>query len=184
MDHIHETDHYEILECQECGAISMRHRHASSEDFFTDEAGETEYIERSTLFPPRSLRDTALAPAYELPHPIQPLYLEASSGLDAGLTHLVALALSPLLEATLKDQGTTGRTTFDRINAAVGKGLITTSEAEILHKIRDIRNAADHEAEVPLPEAIAASFEVIERLLHRLYVAPNVINRLKRPREL
>lgn len=183
-DQIHETDHYEIVECTDCAAITMRHRHTSSEEFFTDEDGEDFYPERIALFPPRSIRDTALAPAIELPFPIQQLYLEASLGLDSGMMHLVALSLMPLLEATLKDQGVKGDTTNLRIEAAVEQGLITATEAEILHKMRQIRNASDHEAERPLADAVVASFEVLERFLHRLYVAPNVLDRLKRPRKL
>ena len=178
---ISERDDYEVLECSDCQQISLRHRHSDSESFFTDDDGEHEYEDVVALYPPRKLRSTALAPAVELPFPIRNLYLEASAGLDASLTHLVALALSPLLEATFKNQGVTGRSPYHLIEAAIAAGLITATEASVLHKVRELRNAADHEAERPLEESVATAFEIVERLLHRLYVAPNLLDALKRP---
>ena len=177
---IYLWDDYEIVECQGCQTISFRHAHRDTENVLHTEDMKAELIDDVSVYPPRSIRKTSLGDAIELPFPMRSLYLETCRALDAGLHHLVALAFSPLMEATMKDQAVPGRSVFHRIDAAAKRGLVTAAEAEILHKVRDIRNAADHEAERPLDSSTMAAFEVLERLLSRIYVEPNIADRLKR----
>lgn len=177
----HSHDEYEILQCLGCKTVSFRHRHRDSESGEDDGRGNLIFPYTDLIYPPRRLRPTALTSVISLPFPIRDLYVEAATALDSKFFHLVALSLSPLIEAMLKEQGATGRYIPQLVEAAVKRGLITAAEAETLQRIRAIRNAGDHEAEKPLPESVLVAFSLIERMLERFYVAATLRDQLRRP---
>lgn len=178
-----DLDDYEIIQCEGCQQISFRHVHRDSEEWAPGEAAEGELIEFVSIYPPRTIRRSGLGEAIELPAPIRGLYQEMAFAFEAGLIHLVALALNPILEAVFEDLEVEGKVLYEQINAARQSGLLLESEAEALHKMRQIRNAADHEAEQPRKDSINAALEITERLLSRLYQAPMLNDRLLRQRE-
>ncbi|AYL84168.1 DUF4145 domain-containing protein [Pseudomonas syringae pv. actinidiae str. Shaanxi_M228] len=64
---------------------------------------------------------------------------------------LAGLAVRILIEMICKNQSAGGKNLFAKIDDLKSKGVLTTSGAEILHKLRSMGNDSAHEAKLTLP---------------------------------
>lgn len=162
----------QLVQCLGCKTVSFRISASDSEDYAHDEDGETVYLERETLYPPRLAGRKGIVDRIYLPSPVKELYYETQQALLAGAGIITGIALRALLEALCKEKNATGYTLEKKIDSLVAKGVLTKARADVLHQVRDLGNNAAHEARPYSADQLSLVLEVVEHLLQEVYVLP------------
>ncbi|MET0498459.1 MAG: DUF4145 domain-containing protein [Steroidobacteraceae bacterium] len=167
-----DTSH-EIIECQGCGTVSFREASSCSEDYdFDERTGEASLNETVKLYPNRISGRAVMREVDLLPHNVYSIYQEAHACLCAGLGLLAGLGLRVLVEAVCKDKQIFKGNLQDKIESLAVTGHTTPAGAKILHSLRSMGNDAAHETKAHTPKQLNAAFNVVEHLLHGVYVLP------------
>ena len=160
---------HQILRCKGCDTLSFRSDWQSTDDFFLDD-NEAELIHHEELFPPRLAGRLPIRVERFLPFEIGLIYRETHQALCSRQRVLAGVGIGVLIEAVCRDQGAPGNNLKDRIDALATKGVLTADGAEILHSLRDTRNAAAHEIRPHREDELSAAFDVVEHLLNSVYL--------------
>jgi hypothetical protein len=164
---------YQIVQCQGCLTISFCEASQFSEDFDHDpDTGETYLPTTTRLFPSRIAGRPMMNEAQELPHNVYVVYAETHSALCAELRVMTGLGIRAIAEAVCRDKEMSGRNLEEKIDALATAGHITTAGARILHSLRFMGNAAAHEMRAHSPKELNAAFDVVEYMLHGVYILP------------
>nr|WP_272929631.1 DUF4145 domain-containing protein [Pseudomonas syringae] len=86
---------------------------------------------------------------------------------------LAGLAVRILIEMICKNQSAGGKNLFAKIDDLKSKGVLTTSGAEILHKLRSMGNDSAHEAKPSTSKQLILAMDVVENLLQSVYIHPD-----------
>jgi len=156
----------QLFECGGCGSITYRRSSSNSDD--TDPEGEA--YEDEKLFPPRVSGRKKLQDAWMLDHKVKRIYDETADALAAGSAVLAGIGLRAILETVCKDKAAKGKDLMAKVDALVGKGLLTPPGAAVLHQIRTLGNDAAHEVEPHNEQQLALAMDVIEHLLADVYI--------------
>lgn len=105
-----------------------------------------------------------------IPKSIERLYNELTSNFDNQNQVMAGIALRILVERLCKHQEIPGKNLVKKIDGLVEKGLVTPKAAEALHKLRDIGNAAAHEAKKIKWEYLYRALQVLNACLKSIYV--------------
>lgn len=119
----------------------------------------------------------------EMPKIVARIYSETIGCRQAGAATLTGAGLRAIVEAVCINQGVTGRSLQERIDALAQDGLLAKAQAGFLHEARYLGNAALHEIEAPSEEEIQDGLTIIEGLLKTIYVLPVRAKRLRENRE-
>lgn len=172
-----DEDDYEIVECQNCAAVTFRHAHRDSETSTEDNEPETQEL----LFPPRRPRSRLMESLVGVPWPLSDTFRETVEAMDEGKERLTAMGIRTCLEQICLDKGVAGGNLKAKIEALQSAGEVSSQDAAMLQLLRtEIGNPAAHEARGPTRAQVATAFHVLESLVHRLYILPQSTDGLRR----
>ncbi|TMH66909.1 MAG: DUF4145 domain-containing protein [Betaproteobacteria bacterium] len=164
------SDHFQIIQCQGCEAVSFRQISSNTEDFEMNDDDELEYVEREALYPPRIAGRAELGDADFLPFHVHRIYRETVNALANAQPILCGIGIGALIEAVCDEQQATGATLKDKIDALVKLQILSLRDAEFLHKLRFLRNQAAHKAKPHKQSQLVLAMDIIERLLQGVYI--------------
>lgn len=171
------TEH-QIVQCQGCLKVSFCETSACSEDVDIDESGEQYLPTTRKFFPSRTTGRPTMSDMYLLPPDVCQVYEEAHGALCSELPIMAGFGVRAIVEAVCKDKEVPGANLKERIDALAKFGFITSSGGEILHHLRFMGNAAAHDMKAHAPPEMNAAFDVLEYLLHGVYVLPKLAEML------
>lgn len=167
------SEHYQVVQCRGCDAVSFRRHWYSSDDTFYDEdENEEVLIEHEELYPPRAVGRPVLSDLHSLPPSVQAIYLETHKALCSQLPILASVGIRALVEAVGTERGASGRTLSEKIDSLLISQILTPIDARILHQLRDMGNKSAHEVKPHSAHELALAFDVIEHLIRAVYVLP------------
>ncbi len=163
------TVNYEICRCNGCRTVTLRRR-------VRDSASPHDPPDEE-VYPPRfAFTDYAW-----LPYKVRSVYRETVVALASQQPILGAVGIRAILEAVCKHRTPTERRTLEAsIDELVATGLITKSNAGVLHTIRRLTNETIHEAKTPSWESLALAMRIVEHLLNSVYRLPFEAGALER----
>ncbi|MCU8492553.1 DUF4145 domain-containing protein [Vibrio vulnificus] len=172
-DYFGWKEEYEVAQCLGCENVVFHKTHEDEDSYYYDpELGCPVYNKSVNLYPKPEDRSHGIKDRHLLPPKLQRIYLETISSLNSGHTILAGIGIRAIVETVCKDQGTSSRDLFGRINELKDNGVLTDWGAQILHKLRALGNNAAHEVEPQSGEQLKLAFDVIDNLLHSVYILP------------
>ena len=167
---------YQIIQCRGCNTISFR---KLENDVDLEELkGEThKYTE--ILYPSRLPGRKKPIEFRYLPKQIRILYDEIYLCISNQSYISASFGMGILLEQVCRDKDINGKSLEAMIKQLLEKKMITEKSFEILNDIRQIRNNAAHEATHLDSNQIILGLDIIEHLIHDLYVVPYKAKLLK-----
>lgn len=184
---------YQIIQCQGCHFISFRSESWFSEDFDP----EIGYNKKIDLYPKRSVNTLFCRDFYNVPENIRGIYKEIVDSFNNKLTILCAAGLRAIIEGICVDKNVkdgevplvteNGRAKLKKKKTLQGKiyglsdkGILTESNAAILHEHRYLGNVALHELAQPSVDDLRIAIEIIEHVLEYIYELPAKAKELKK----
>jgi hypothetical protein len=172
---------YQIVMCLGCNTRRFRlkewalERNAPDEE---DDAWESVAIYPSVDAGKRVPRDFSL----RLPEKIAQMYVETISAFNSEAYTLCGAGLRAIVEALCLHEKVEGKNLQKKIDELVVQRKLTAPQAELLHEERYLGNAALHEIEAPDKEDLEDGLQIVEGLLHTIYVLPAHAERMKQKR--
>jgi hypothetical protein len=186
---------YDLLECNGCRRGTLRER-----TWFSEEPGEHEV----TFWPPRRseppLREPRNFQQLDYGSPVDAVYRQTITAFNNGLSTLAGAGIRLLIEGICRDQKILkGRVYTDqgkvvrdsatnkiilrenlegKINGLLMKGLISKTQAKVLHQLRKLGNDAAHALDQPSLKLIEECIDAIEHLLVQVYDQPELLKKL------
>lgn len=180
-DLIEGYDRFEIASCCGCGEISFRFSSTNSENIICDgETGEIEYVEEEELYPNRVVGRRQVNETYFLPDLVLRIYRETHGALSGKFNILASIGIRALVEAICKNCNAVGINLENKINNLVTIGVLTKTNADVLHETRILGNRAVHEMTAPNPEDLNIAMDIVESLLKTVYIIPEKAKRLRK----
>jgi hypothetical protein len=165
------TQNHYFVQCQGCDSIFYA-TESWGEDSFDPHTGQ---IEADWKFYPHSAtRREPISDSGQFPYKIQRIYQEVIGSMNAQLPILAGIGLRALIEAICKDQKITGGNLEKLIDGMATAGVLSTSQATILHSHRYLGNAAAHEVTPANPKELIAALEIAETVLKTIYILPGL----------
>ncbi|HEV3301275.1 MAG TPA: DUF4145 domain-containing protein [Planctomycetaceae bacterium] len=184
-------EYHRLVECMGCEKIKYVistldlyrydvHERQEEEDFvvYPDAPGKRG---RRTAFHQLDLLDDAGDQL--IPKTVWKMYRETVDALNSNILTLAAGGLRAVVEAICRDEEIDGKNLQNKIEALVKEGLLTKSQAELLHEERYLGNAALHELDTPSASDIEDGVGIVEGLINTIYVLPEKAGRLRKRRE-
>ncbi|AYQ26821.1 MULTISPECIES: DUF4145 domain-containing protein [unclassified Polaromonas] len=162
----------QIVQCLGCEKTSYRLTTSNSENTFYDDEGNAHEDISETLYPPRHAGRKGIEHIWQLPFKVQGVYKETLQAILGSSPVLAGIGLRLLLETICGDKRAEGVNLYDKITNLVERRILTPQSAEILHHIRTLGNNAAHEAKPHSANQLSLAMEVIEHLLHDVYLLP------------
>ena len=167
--------HY-FCECAGCDNICYAISTTTEDDYFGgDESKDSAW----KTYPSREGERQPIERTYTLPNKVRVLYEEVVEATNAELSILAAVGLRSLIEAICKDRGVTGGNLSELIDGLSVNGILSTSQAEILHSHRFLGNVAAHEVQRARREEILAALEIAENMLKTIYILSKLSDEIK-----
>lgn len=165
---------YQVIQCQGCRTISFREARSDSEACYpTSNEGDYEQDIDERLFPSRveGLKGLGDDTRY-LPTEVERIYDETLAALSSQAPVLTGMGLRALLETVCKEKQAEGSNLSKKIESLLDMGVLTPASAAILHKVRNLGNAAAHEVKLHSDRQLALAMGVVEHLLKEVYILP------------
>mgnify|MGYP001618843025 FL=1 len=174
---------FEVVQCKGCEMISFRSASTCSEDIDGDPVtGEPYYPVTENLYPNRMVGKKVMKDSYLLPYPVSEIYTEVHDAMCRSSRILASIGVRILVEAICKLEGAKGTNLEKKIDNLVQKGILTADNAETLHSTRLLGNRSAHEGEQSSTAEIAIAMDIVENLMHRVYIIPKKASKLPRRR--
>jgi Domain of unknown function (DUF4145) len=148
-----------------------------SMDTYVPELGEHQYQWKT--YPNSKDERHSISDVNKLPSKVKTIYGEVVAAVNSQLSLLAAIGLRALIESVCNDQNVTGKNLMMKIDEMCTKGILSKSQADILHGHRFLGNAAAHEVESAGREELLAALEIAESVLRTIYVLPALAKKLK-----
>lgn len=172
---------YQVIQCLGCTRYSFREVKRNSDEWNVDtHTGEEELAEHEVLYPPRVAGRAPIRRLVGVPSEVRTIYHETHKALLGGQPILAGVGLRSLVEAVCRQKNATGGNLQKRIDSLVDLGVLTRDGAEILHALRNLGNAAAHEAEAYAETDLSTALDVVEHLLQSVYIIPRKAARLQK----
>lgn len=176
---IQGIDYFEVIGCLGCDTLSFRKTSSNSEDFYEDE-GNLIHPETEEIYPNRIIGRSPLSEQYYLSDKVKNIYKETHAALSSNLKILAGVGIRGLVEAVCLEEEAKGANLKERIDDLVTRGILTTANADTLHKTRFLGNKAAHELEVAKDQELGIAFDILENMLETLYIIPKKAQSLKK----
>ena len=164
---------YQIVMCCGCDTISFREV-TLTEDDFDPETGESMYTVK--LYPPRIAGRRPLENDYYLPPNIRRIYLEVLSAMNNSSVILAAIGLRTLIEGVCTDRNVKGSNLENMIDALSSEGVLSSSQAKILHAHRFLGNA--HKIVSAKSQELVVALDIAETILKTIYILPKLADEI------
>jgi len=175
-----EDHKYQIIQCKGCDTISFRRLYNDAASFGGVEDGTDPWIQE--LYPKRTLKSLPIKNLLNTPQNIKNIYRETIDAFNNGQSILCSGGLRAIIEGVCKQRGITKGKVDDgnggnkistrldgKIEALASNGFLTKENANILHELRFLGNAALHELSSPSNSELKMAIEIIEHTLDNLY---------------
>jgi hypothetical protein len=160
-------EQYELMECQECKNLTLAvetHLHPGPG------IGDA-YMIKTKYYPPIPVRKK---PQWldNLDKILCALLEEVYMALDNSLYNVASTGLRTILDRVIVDKiGDAG--SFDtKLRDMERNGLIDSEERDILSTVLDAGSAAAHRGFTPKRQTVEDMLDVLEEMLHKIYIAP------------
>ncbi|MEC6907466.1 DUF4145 domain-containing protein [Photobacterium piscicola] len=172
-DYFGWMEEYEVIQCQGCENIAFRKTYEDEESYHWDEETHTEvYYKSVKVFPKPDGRLHGIKDKHLLPNKLLRIYTETLESLNNDHTVISGIGIRAIVETVCKDQSTASSNLYERINELKASNILSTSGADILHKLRVLGNNAAHDVEPQNITQLKLAFDVIDNLLHSVYILP------------
>ena len=162
---------YETVQCGGCQGISFRlYKTDSNSHRFQVGPDEWESDDVEELYPPRVAGRMALPDSDLLPSEVRAIYGETLKALSNASPVLCGIGLRALLETICRDKGAIVGGLAAKIDRLTELGLLTPSNANVLHKVRTLGNNAAHEVKPNTAAQLGLALTVVEHLLANVYI--------------
>lgn len=154
--------HHVVARCRACDGITLAlatFENGESEPSITTLRGSTSTVLR------REVDDV-----YEFPDDVQGVYSEVITVFNTYAPRATGILLRTLVEAVCRDQDCKEGNLKVKIDHFTEMGLLSLPEAQMLHLLRYMGNAAAHDGEEPDWEEVELGLDIIEHLLMTIYV--------------
>lgn len=169
---------YRMIECRGCHFISLERTVTSFEDQQGD-APQTEYFP-----PPISRRVPSWIGELWMNVPIElhlpDLLNEIYSALHANNRRLATMGARTLLDIAIVDSVGDVGTFPKKLESLQLKGLVGKNQREFLEAALEAGNAAAHRGHCPTAQQLNNVMDIVENILHQIYVLPNAAKELKK----
>lgn len=159
-----------MIECMGCEQVSFRQEDHDYETRYPDESDNWAYEITIHLYPEPLKNHKPVIEIYLFPAQIRTVYSETIEALKSNCKLLAGVGFRAVIEAICIDKEIPGRTLELKINNLARNRFITDKESERLHAVRFMGNDSVHEMAVPKEKALYVVLEIIEHLLHNLYI--------------
>lgn len=160
----HQTHHF--LQCAGCDTICYAVETTTEDDLHPGERVESAW----KTYPSREGERQPIDRMYALPYKVRVIYDEVIDAINMQLAILSAVGLRALIEAICRERGIAGRNLMEMIDGLSDEGVLSASQAEILHSHRFLGNVAAHEIERARREELLAALEIAESMLKTIYI--------------
>ena len=166
---------HELLRCQGCDSITLRHCEWSSED--TDDRGQP--IRHINYFPPAvSRQKPKWLTEFLLNLPIGKsgmrwLVDEIYAALHSDLNRLAAMGIRTLVDMVMTERIGDVGTFSAKLNKLQNEGYISRVQRELLERTIDAGNAAAHRGYKPDKVDLESILGIVENLIETIYVHTN-----------
>jgi hypothetical protein len=165
-------DSFQIIQCEGCKKISFRRIHTNSEDIHQVGTDDWEPDIHENLYPRRIAGRKRIKDDHFLPLEVRQIYEETAEALENGQRVLTGVGLRAIIETVCKDKSAAGNNLAKKIDDLQAKQMLTSDEAQILHKLRVFGNEAAHEVKPHNEEQLTLAMDVVEHLLQGAYIYP------------
>lgn len=183
-----EENKYQIIKCRGCDTITFR--------MLYDDTALQQYEEgdasRQELFPKRHIHSRIAKKYHSVSGKLIKVYNETIEAFNSNLRLLSSIGVRAILEGicmdkqvtegtytNLKGKVVTSKDLMGKIHGLAEKGYLTTTQAEFLHELRFLGNAAVHELAIPEIHELRMAIDIIEHVLENLYEIHQKARRLR-----
>lgn len=193
---------YFIVQCLGCDTIAFVSEYGDESMIDLDPHGDNRHFTDVTVYPeePRAEKKSKYEPLKpqdfnESPESIQIMYSQIVSAFNMESYLLSAVGLRMLVEGICKDLGIQDGYVLDengikkfkkdtteearrtnlegKINGLVEKTVVVQSQANILHKIRELGNSSAHELKEPTRRTLKLAIDILEKIIEQIYELDN-----------
>lgn len=168
--HQHQVDvaspNYSLLSCDGCGEVSFR---------VAERGDKGEHVTK--FYPPRMLRplprwalETRLHS--QIPASVRTLVRETYFAFYHDCRMSTAMCVRAVIETVMVEKVGDNRTFTDNLRKFVDAGYVSPKQRDALVPIIETGSAAIHRAFVPTTEQLAVLLDVMEALVHTIYIQP------------
>jgi hypothetical protein len=176
----HQETKYMIVRCLGCDGVSFRHEFHDYESLYQVAEDEWEHDQSVDIYPRVIEGHKEAAEIYALPAVVRKIYQESLSAFKNDLYILTGIGFRATVEAICKERAVTGKDLAVKINNLAKIGLLSKTDADLLHSIRFIGNDAAHEIAAESKDKLAVALRIIDHLLHSVYIIANIAGTLER----
>jgi hypothetical protein len=163
-------NHY-FARCAGCDAFTYAVESWSENDW-NPNSGEMDSSWKT--YPPGQSERQPINDERELPAKVRLIYKEVIGAMNAQLPVLSGVGLRALIESICRDQGIVSGNLEKLIDGLATKGVLSKTQADILHTHRFLGNVAAHEVTPANPLELVAALEIAENVLRTIYVLPTL----------
>lgn len=166
--------------CAGCDAISYAIETWEENDW-DPETGDVQSAWQT--YPRSEAQRQRMNDVFSLPPKVRQIYEEVIGAMNAQLPVLAGMGLRALIESICKDKNIAGGNLEELIGGLATGGILSTTQADILHAHRFLGNAAAHEITPAKPRELVAALEIAESVLRTIYILPGLSNEVKTGRK-
>jgi len=174
-DDYHFMENFSIVKCCGCELISFRKEFHDIDAAYPTDDNQWEVPTDIDYYPPKTI---SLIRAYSLPDTVGRIFKETCLAMATNSLTLAGIGVRATIEAVCLDKGISGRDLSKKINNLSTAGLISKKDCSRLHSIRFIGNDAAHEITKPSKSSLDAVMQIIEHLLHSVYIFDSTTSEL------
>jgi hypothetical protein len=195
-DTIAWSDRYQIVQCQGCDTYSFRQKSWFSEAQQWYSPNDFDDGTTTWLYPQRGKDVLTAKEFHNVPKNLRAIYKEVVSCFNNDAPILCAAGLRATIEGlcaanavsdgpidVTKPDGTVMVKRKDNLEGKISglceKGILTKTNADILHEHRYMGNDAVHELSRPSEETLRLAIEIVEHTLESLYEIPEKAEALR-----
>ena len=160
---------FEMLQCCGCGEAVLRRTHSWSEDPDPD----------VRFFPPPLSRHPPRW-TWNIPQNLKAVLDEVYHSLDANNLSLPMMGARSLLDMLIVEKVGDVGTFKQKLQKLQDAGFVAAKNVEVLEAALDVGNAAAHRGHAPKAAEMNAVMDIVENLLHAVYVLPGMAQGLKK----
>jgi hypothetical protein len=159
---------FEMLQCCGCGEAVLRRTHDWSEEPDSD----------IRYFPPPVSRQPPRW-VWKIPHALNVVLNEVYHSLDANNLSLPMMGARALMDMLMVEKVGDAGTFKQKLKKLQDAGFVGAKNVEVLDAAFDVGNAAAHRGHTPKAAEVNAVMDIVENLLHAVYVLPGMAQGLK-----
>ncbi|MCA3798241.1 MAG: DUF4145 domain-containing protein [Burkholderia sp.] len=178
-DNYHAEMKYRIVRCLGCDNFSFRQEFHDYESIYQVGDDEWEHDTSINIYPKSIEGHKEAEEIYSIPEVVRRIYRESLSAFKNNLYILTGIGFRATVEAICNERSVPGRDLSARINNLAKMGLLSQTDANLLHSIRFLGNDAAHEMTAASEKNLMVALRIIDHLLHAVYIIRNLAGTLE-----